>query len=220
MTQDSPPACVVMGDLVRSESQRPADDVYEIFNRAVDAANRTHAESLASPLTITLGDEFQGIAWQLAAALPIVRDLRLALMQQGIDCRFVVGQVALKSPVNAQRAWNMMGPGLSRARAKLNEKLPATLYRFALLHDPLAETLADALGAGLTLIERGWTARQRDLIHKLDAGQSAADLAAAEGVAVQNIYKVRAAGHHEAHSLQWAAIHQLLTSIDARKDTA
>jgi hypothetical protein len=219
MTNDSSPVSVVMGDLVRSEGQRPADEVYRIFNDAVDATNQRHADRLASPLTITLGDEFQGITLRLTDAVPVVRDLRLALIRQGLDCRFVVGQVALMSPLNPQRAWNMMGPGLSRARAKLNEKLSTTLYRFAFLNDPLAETLADALGAGLTLIERGWTARQRDLIEQMDAGQSATDLAAAEGVSVKSIYKVRAAGQHEAYSLLWAAILALLTSIDARKES-
>lgn len=218
MVKDSPPVCVVMGDLVRSESLRPADQIYDIFNRAVDMTNIHHADTLASPLTITLGDEFQGITLQLATAIPIVRDLRLALLRQGLDCRFVVGQVKLMSPLNPQRAWNMMGPGLSRARAKLNEKLSITLYRFTFLNNPLSETLADALGAGLTVIERGWTARQRDLIHALAAGKTASDLAVERGVSAQSIYKVRAASHHEAYVLQWAAILDLLTSIDARKD--
>jgi hypothetical protein len=205
-----------MGDLGRSKGQHPAAELQDIFYRAVASTNQRPVGRLASPLTITLGDVVQGITPQLTDAIPVVRDLRLALMRQGLDCRFMVSQVALMSPLNPQVAWTMMGPGLSRARAKRNEKLSSTPYRFAFLQDPLAETPADALGAGLTVIKRDGTARQRDLINRLKAGQSAADLAAEQGNTAQSIYKVRAAGRHDAYSLQWSAILALLTAIDAR----
>jgi hypothetical protein len=76
------------------------------------ACNAAHAGALASPLTITLGDEFQGLLHGLAQAVPVVRGLRLELMAAGVDCRFVIGQVEIRTPLNREKAWNMMGPGL------------------------------------------------------------------------------------------------------------
>lgn len=69
-----------------------------------------------------------------------MRNLRLQLMNEGIDCRFVIGRVDLETPLNPGKAWNMMGPGLSRARDKLNEKRAGSLYRFSIGQDPLLET--------------------------------------------------------------------------------
>ncbi|MDB5663762.1 SatD family protein [Cypionkella sp.] len=211
---------VVMGDLVHSEKFLAPAQLHEHFNEAVDAQNRAHADVLKSPLTITLGDEFQGLAGSLAQALPIVRDLRLQLMSHAVECRFVIGIVELKTEVNHEKAWNMMGPGLARARLKLNEKKASTLYRFTVDETSVTETLLDALGAGLTAIERRWTSQQRDDIAALIGGVTPAELAKRRNVSVHSIYKVRASGDMEAYLMQWHAIAEALAAIDTQKGLA
>lgn len=208
---------VVMGDLVRSEQSLAPEMLHEWFNEAVDWQNAAHAQALASPLTITLGDEFQGVTRSLGRALPIMRDLRLRLMARAIECRFVIGLVEIRTAVNPDKAWNMMGPGLGHARDKLNEKKGGMLYRFSLPHDPLAETVLDALGVGLTTIERGWTDRQRSDIDALVGGASPAELARCRDVSVHSIYKVRSSGHYDAYVTQWQAIEAALAALDARE---
>lgn len=205
---------VVMGDLVQSERSLAPEQLHEMFNTAVDTQNLAHADSLASPLTITLGDEFQGLARTLALAIPIVRDLRLQLMHDAIDCRFVIGLVALKTKVNHAKAWNMMGPGLARARSTLNEKKSNTLYRFTVDENSVTETMLDALGAGITAIERRWTHQQREDIAALMAGLSPAELARRRNVSIHSIYKVRASGDMDAYMTQWDAIDKALSAID------
>lgn len=205
---------IVMGDLVQSERFARMDLLHAAFNDAVQSQNRVHASALASPLTITLGDEFQGLATTLAQAVPIIRNLRFHLMADTIDCRFVVGQAEVRTEINPDRAWNMMGPGLARAREVLNEKSARTMYRFSLPGHPVLETLLDALGAGLTLIERGWTDQQRADIACLIAGQSPMDLARRRNVSVHSIYKVRSSGNFEAYMTQWGAISAALSAID------
>ena len=206
---------VVMGDLVHS-GRAPAPEVlHDRFNAAVEAGNRAHAAALASPLTITLGDEFQGLVRSLAGAVPLVLGLRLALMSAGIDCRFVIGRVEIRTPLNRERAWNMMGPGLARARERLNEKAAGVFYRFSIEEAPLTETLLDALGAGLSVIERGWTDRQRDDIAALLGGLSAGELAQRRNVSVHSVYKVRGAGNYDAYVEQWQAIEAALEALDA-----
>ncbi len=216
--ENTPTYCaVVMGDLVKSESSLAPELLYDRFNQQVDAINNTHAKHLSSPLTITLGDEFQGLVRTLAHAASLVRSLRLALLADKIECRFVIGLADIKTPINTERAWNMMGPGLSRARARLNEKSTSTQYRFSLPEAPLIETLLDAIGAGMTAIEQGWTDRQRDDIAAALNLISAKDLAKRRGVTVHNIYKIRTAGKFDAYRLGWQAVLQALTAIDQEK---
>lgn len=205
---------VVMGDLVGSEIVHSTEQLHISFNAAIDRVNRSSNQQLASPLTITLGDEFQGLVTSLRKALPIVRAVRFDLLKDGIDCRFAIGVVELRSPLNRQRAWNMMGPGLSRTRAKLEEKRAGSLYRFAIGEDQVMETVLDALGTGLTSIERRWTAQQRqDIIARL-AGATTQEIASHRNVSIHSVYKVRAAGDFDAYTVQWHAIGEMLAQID------
>jgi hypothetical protein len=208
---------VIMGDLVRSESSLPVDLLHERFNTAVDDQNVAHANALLSPMTITLGDEFQGLVRSLEQAVMIARDLRFQLLSDGIDCRFVVGLAKIKTPINSQKAWNMMGPGLSRAREKLNQKKSDQFYRFSISDSPVMELMLDALGAGLSATERDWTDQQRKDISALMSGLSPTELARQRNVSVHSIYKVRSSGNFDTYVLQWHAISEALTSLDKQE---
>lgn len=203
-----------MGDLVQSERSPSVEHLHERFNAAVDHHNLLCKDCLASPLTITLGDEFQGLALSLQSALQIAQALRFQLLADGIECRFAIGLVEPRTPVNPDRAWNMMGPGLARTRTKLNEKRAPSLYRFAVTDDPVLEAALEALGAGVTMIERRWTGQQREDITALIAGTSPADIARQRNVSVHTIYKVRASGDYDTYVMQWRAIKNILTHID------
>jgi SatD family (SatD) len=214
--QEAQHTCVVMGDLVQSERAHAPDYLHATFNEVIDAHNRLYADILASPLTITLG---QGITHRLSAAIPIIRELRVALMRKSIDCRFVIGQIELSTKLNPTKAWNMMGPGLARAREKLNEKKANTFYRFSLMKAPTCEKVLDALGFGLTAIEQNWTHQQRDDIHDLMTGRKPLELAQIRSVSVHTIYKVRASGNFDAYVAQWDAIQAALSAIDTENQT-
>jgi hypothetical protein len=71
---------VVIGDLVGSERTLAAASLHARFNEAVEKQNRKYKSQLSSPLTITLGDELQGLGTSLTAVLALVRDFRLQLM--------------------------------------------------------------------------------------------------------------------------------------------
>lgn len=206
---------VIMGDLVGSEAIQSPASLHQRFNAAVDQANRQQRANLRSPLTITLGDEFQGLATDLTTALTLTRALRYDLMQHGVDCRFVVGQVQIQTPLNPDKAWNMMGPGLGEARKKLNEKQSGQMYRFSLPGKPVLERLLDSIGAGLSLIEAGWTDQQRQDILDALAGASVKVQADDRGVSRRTIYKVRQAGHFDTYQSHWAAIAATLAELDA-----
>lgn len=206
----------LMGDLVRSEGNTAPACLHASFNAAIDAQNAAMRATIASPLTITLGDEFQGLLTSFTQALAAAQALRFHLLADDIECRFVIGLVALHTPLNRDRAWNMMGHGLARAREKLDAKRAVTLYGFTLDDDPLTETLLDALGAGMTAIERRWTPQQRRYITAMLSGDDVATVAKAHDVSVYSVYKVRAAGDHDAYLAQRHALHAAAVDLDRR----
>lgn len=209
---------VLMGDVVDSEGYADPEQLHVAFNAAIDLQNAHLAADIMSPLTITLGDEFQGLLTSLVAATWAARQIRFDLMRQDIECRFVVGLVDLKTPLNVERAWNMMGPGFAAARERLGEKRSASLYQFSLPQDPLLETLLEAIGASISAIERKWSKVQRDDIIALLGGASVADVARARDVGNFNVYKVRNAGDYDLYTTQWNAVQKALIELDKRHD--
>jgi hypothetical protein len=206
---------VLMGDLVGSERAASVKAVHRAFNKAVDDANEAHAGHIASPLTITLGDEFQGLLTSFVHAWDVAVALRFELLIAEMPCRFVVGAAKLETPVNTKEAWNMMGSGLAAARDKLNDKRIASAYRFSFPDEPVVVPLLDAVGAALTAIEEAWTPTQLEYYSKSRAAKRGnADVAKKLGVSERSLYKVLHAGRVDAHKQHVAAIRGALAQLD------
>lgn len=212
------PHVVIMGDLVHSEAAPSANELHYRFNVAVDEANAAFAKDLTSPLTITLGDEFQGLCRNLDVGLSLMRQVRWRLLKNDIQCRFVVGLVSLATPLNEVRAWNMMGPGLARAREKLGQKRDPNAYRFSFTDQPIFEALMDGVGLTLTDIETEWTKRQRDIVFaSFRMAESSSVIAGRFGIAESVFYKIRRAAKFDLYSKLWSILHQAAATMDAER---
>lgn len=197
---------IVMGDLIQSERARSPRILHQRFNNAVAGANDAFKRTIASPLTITLGDEFQGLCSTLTDGLTIIHYLRIRLLCAGIRCRFVLGHAKLETPINRAKAWNMIGSGLSEAREKLNDKRDPNAYRFAFPDMPVYERLMDAIGFSLTLVEGDWTDTQLRYISLIDEAGSAEHLAKRLRITPRSVFKVLNAANASFHASQREAL--------------
>jgi hypothetical protein len=212
-----PAYAVLMGDIVDSENSPSLNAVHRAFNAAIDSANDKHVANIVSPLTITLGDEFQGLLTGLAHAWDAAADLSMKLMLAKISCRFVIGVAELETPLNTKKAWNMMGGGLSAARDKLNDKRPRNAYRFSLPNDWIMESLLDAVGETITQIEGAWTVTQlRYYAKSLGWQRTHAQLAKSLGVGSRSLYKVLRAARADFHKRQSKILRGALKGLDER----
>jgi hypothetical protein len=205
---------VVMGDIIDSERQRPGNDLSRDFNNSVRAANRKYRAAVVSPLTITLGDEFQGLAKRMTKGFEIITKLRSDLQELGVRCRFVLGAVRLDTKINTEKAWNMMGDGLAQARERLNDKRDPNVYRFSIYDDPFRQQLFDAIGLSLTKIEDGWTPTQRRYVRLQKELGNVGDAAAKLGVSARAVYKVLEAANWAYYQHQENAISSALSGLD------
>jgi|SRR5688572_20578493 hypothetical protein len=216
MARSRPAYAVIMGDIVGSEHAASVKAMHNAFNRAVTSANKRHGADIASPLIITLGDEFQGLVLSLSKAWDVAASMRLRLLQDGVSCRFVIGVAKPQTPINPKRAWNMMGPGLADARERLNDKQATNAYRFSLPDDALSADLLDAIGDALTEVESDWTPTQLSYYAASRSERTNAKVAASLGIAERTFYKVMRAGRAEFHARQAGAIERALTALDQR----
>lgn len=225
MTYDFTSSTVLMGDLVASRQAASASELHRHFNTIVERMNRVHGDLLVSPLTITLGDEFQGRCRNLRDAFRIAAEMRLRFLREEVRCRFVVGWVRVETPINRQKAWNMMGPGFAEAREMLlddsnsDHRHEDSAYRFSLLDQPIIERLLNALGGALTIFEEDWTSRQCELAtHRLlETAQSVADMAKLYEVSERSIYNVlKAARLGDIENIR-DAIEETLSDLDDKR---
>jgi len=96
----------------------------EAFTQLVAGCNQELGSEILSPYTITLGDEFQGVAASLGAALRTIFCLEEESLraQLAFRLRYVVHYGEIDSPLNPVRAHAMVGPGLTTARKLLGRK--------------------------------------------------------------------------------------------------
>lgn len=113
---------ILMADIIES-SGKPGKKVMPEFKAIVEKANKAFSKEILSPLTITLGDEFQGVMRSLKGSLATVFFLEEEIIKSDLifDLRYVVNYGAIETDLNPERSHEMLGPGLSQARKLLEE---------------------------------------------------------------------------------------------------
>jgi hypothetical protein len=113
---------ILMADIVGS-SKVAGNKLMKDFQKVVAEINLEQEALLLSPLTITLGDEFQGIVKDLKTGLETIIKIEEALIkhQQDFKLRYVLHYGIIETPINKEIAHGMLGTGLATARKKLEE---------------------------------------------------------------------------------------------------
>ncbi|HEV2480568.1 MAG TPA: SatD family protein [Puia sp.] len=111
---------ILMADVIGS---RKADQmkILKEFRNITGKVNQDIGNQLLSPITITLGDEFQSVAKDLQAALSIIFSIEETIIktQTTLKLRYVLVEGLIETPINPQIAYGMLGSGLTAAREKL-----------------------------------------------------------------------------------------------------
>lgn len=140
---------ILMADIVHSSNfEGRSDQLMSDFKQLVADANRQFRVHILSPLTITLGDEFQGIPDSLESAIQLIIGLEETRISQGFDfqLRYVLQQGDIETPINKKSAHEMLGAGLTAARKNLEKLKNRRAVRQAVyLREPVKGQLLDDL---------------------------------------------------------------------------
>ncbi len=165
-------------DLVESRSLPHRSRVQERLERALAEVNRACSEELVVPLSVTLGDEWQGLFRSSSAALDA--DFRVRWHLHPLAIASGVGVGTLDTPVR-DRTSRMDGPCFHRSREALEKararKGSATVHRSS-ARGVLDETV-DALCLLLHALSERWTDRQFEVLRAYTAHGTEAEAAQA-----------------------------------------
>lgn len=122
-----------MADIVDSRKANQSLLIDEL-RKVVHYINNKWRESIISPLTITLGDEFQGVIKDIESCYRLMFDMEEFILTNasGIKLRYVMNYGNIDTPINKNVAYEMLGDGLTLAREELN-KLKSSSNRFRIL---------------------------------------------------------------------------------------
>lgn len=121
---------ILMADIIGSRKINQQQLMLE-FKGIVNETNLQLKKNIRSPMTITLGDEFQGVVATLYAGIEVIIKLEELILIKGLNfkLRYVLVEGEIETPVNSEIAYEMLGDGLTQARETLNA-LKSTKNRY------------------------------------------------------------------------------------------
>lgn len=121
---------ILMADIIDSrkgnEKQLMSD-----FAKVTTKVGRMYDNRLKSPITITLGDEFQSIPRNLTDAINIIISIEEEIINAGMEfkLRYVITEGRIATTINSKVGYGMLGEGLTRAREQL-QSIKKEKWRF------------------------------------------------------------------------------------------
>jgi hypothetical protein len=124
---------ILMADIIDSRKVNSKNLMFD-FKNIVNSINAKWSKEILSPLTITLGDEFQGIINSTENVFKIIFDIEEIIIKKSLNIklRYVVNLGKIDTMINNKIAYEMLGEGLTLAREKLNE-LKSNRNRFQII---------------------------------------------------------------------------------------
>ncbi len=126
---------ILMADMIGSQKM-PQPVTQNEFQYIVAEMNETYKKEILSPLTITLGDEFQCVMKDIKSATKVILAIEeyCIFRNSKIFLRYVVTEGEIDTKINRKIAHGMVGEGLTNARKSL-QVLKKIKYRFLVLSD-------------------------------------------------------------------------------------
>lgn len=114
---------ILMGDVIGSRKYN-AQQLRDEFMEVVSSCNEKLKHDIISPYTITLGDEFQGVASSLHGLVKAIFYMEETIIRKSFTfkIRYVAVHGAIDTSINQLVAYTMMGDGLTKAREILTDK--------------------------------------------------------------------------------------------------
>ncbi len=185
---------VLIGDITASKKLRGAErgGLQEDLTALIDEINK-NAAYIESPMTITLGDEFQAVYSNAESLLADTWKIMAGI--HPVNVRFSIGIGEIVTPINKKQALGMDGPAFYAAREGIKAlKKSGRIYRVM----KAGETDSDT-NSGLRLLNRtldmlsnemsSWRKSRFDVLLKLSAGVPVKDIAGELGLSATAVYK-------------------------------
>ncbi|MDO8862444.1 SatD family protein [Haliea sp. E1-2-M8] len=175
----------LIGDICSSREVLERGELQTKLEVVLTELNLRNKKALASPLTITLGDEFQAVLTTATPLWAMVATIQSRLFPTKV--RFGVGLGRIDTPINRKAALGMDGPAFHRARDAIDVlKQHGGLYRVEGL--PQGELTNHSL-ALVSHLQEQWQHNRLEVYRLHLAGHPVRDIANELEISKSAVYK-------------------------------
>jgi len=154
---------VLIGDIVRSRELPQRSSLQKKFVDTLKTVQEKYAGSIISPLTLTIGDEFQAVFQTADHLFDILREMDLAL--DGVTFRYGLGVGGIDTEINRQYSIGMDGPAFHLAREAVEQaRTEKARFRFR-CSDSFSEKRLNILLGWLDVSTRTWSKEKKRIFH-------------------------------------------------------
>lgn len=183
---------VIIADLVASRRLPARAQFQRRLKTVLQGINARAGRALASPYTLTLGDEFQAVYRDANLVFADIMSIQAEIAP--VQARFAVATGPLATNVNAAQAIGMDGPAFHRARALLDRLKDEQRLFGVQTGDAPDWTLAGGTLAVLSGITESWLPKRFEVLAGLLGGMSRPELAKKADITIRAVNKnIRAA---------------------------
>lgn len=168
------PYIALIGDIKGSRGIKNRNAFQERLKTALLKVNNKYAEDIASKLTITLGDEFQGLLSSGKNIMGIITELERRV--HPAEVRFGIGVGEVTTAIDPRQAIGADGPAYHKAREAVEYLKQREIRKSTGDADIRLETdggkqsavaLLNTIFLLMTAVKRSWTERQKEAIWDL-----------------------------------------------------
>jgi len=206
---------VLIADLVGSREVRARAQFQRRLKTILQTASTRAGKALASPYTLTLGDEFQAVYRDATRVFADILGIQAQLAP--VQARFALGCGPLATSINPTQAIGMDGPAFHRARALL-ERLKRRERVLGVQTTDVGEwTLAGGALAVLSGLSSSWLPARFEVLAGMLNGLSNTEIAKKAEISLRAVNKnIRAADLDEWKLILNDIARQLNEQIKAR----
>lgn len=177
---------VLIGDIISSKEIKNRADIQSNLDKIFKKINSSD-KNLSSPLTITLGDEFQGV---FDKAESIFKNIWLiSLSVYPVKIRFAIGIGEITTRLNKKQAIGMDGPAFYNARNGLNE-LKKTNYMLSISSEGVNnEGIFNEILYLISHLSNNWKKSRIEILTLLYDNYSVIEIAKKLGITDKAVYK-------------------------------
>jgi hypothetical protein len=156
---------ILMADIIGSRN-KDGNLVMEGFRDLVAKISSEYRSSFLSPLTITLGDEFQSVVKSLPTGIEIIFAIEELILKREMDfkLRYVLYFGPIDTKINRKIAYGMLGEGLTETRQLLeNNKTNRSRFLIRTAENDLSEKLTLAFVMFQSVLD-DWSMKDRRIV--------------------------------------------------------
>ncbi len=133
------------------------------FSAALSTVQKRYAQHIVSPLTVTIGDEFQAVLKEPSHLFALLYEIEQSL--KTVTLRYGFGIGAISTAINYQAAIGMDGPAFHNARTSIEQaRKTKTRYGF-ICGDPVIDKRINVLLNWIDISTKSWPPEKHTILH-------------------------------------------------------